>query len=101
MRHDFPAFGCSQCFRAKGDVTFTWSSPPEQQIAVHVQHGSRNEAAMTDRLRELARKREGCVRRHRLASENDPLAIDILDVVHGGKGAALRATIDEHRLLQG
>src|SRR5438132_1422617 len=101
MRHDLAAFGRSQCLRAKGDVTFAGSSPPEQQIAVHVQHGFRNEAAMTDRLRELARKREGCVRRHRLAGENGPLAIDILDVVHGGKGAALRATIYEHGLLQG
>jgi hypothetical protein len=84
----------------KGDVAAGRGHPPDDQVAIHVEHRLRQKpavgGALEQRLGEVHR-RPG---RHRLPGADDGFAIDLLDVMHGGQRTALLAVVDQDRPAQ-
>jgi hypothetical protein len=105
MWHALPAFLPAEglcLFRvdAKGDVAAGRRHPPDDQVAIHVEHRLRQETtvggALEQRLGEVHRR----TRCHCLPGTDNGFAIDLFNVMHGGQRTALLAVVDQDRPTQ-
>jgi len=85
---------------AKGDMPHRRLEPPQDQVARHEQHVVRQEATVRAALEQCSGQRHRAARRQRPPRTDHRLAVDGLDLVHGGQRIAGCAAIDQYGLLQ-
>jgi hypothetical protein len=104
MRHHFTAFRRApfglQFFCLEDDVAFGRWHPPDQQVAVRIQHGFRQKAAVRHAFGQGAGQLIGGAWRHRLTGEDDWLAIHVFDIMDSCQCAVVVALVDQHGLRQ-